>query len=245
MTDPRDSLLGLAAYEGYCHSSNGRSLVTGDILPPWQRLNPDIQLAWVYAAEAVVNTDEDLQDEVESLRKEAEEFVGVELVPVEVFGTNGCGQCQHCEENSGYGICDAVQAWSDCNRAIGHVYRVEDTPGHREFGDSITVQVHKSDMPWFKKEFGSYDDTRKMSELERLRKENESLRAELLIVINQGQEQVGLVEDKEARLAKLKEEFTQLQKDIEKYKARAWATPHGQINRGPDERHYEDHVWRV
>lgn len=44
-----------------------------------------------------------------------EDLVEVVLVPVEVFGAN-----------EGYGLMDSVCPWSDCNRAIGHIYRREE-----------------------------------------------------------------------------------------------------------------------
>lgn len=60
---------GKLAYEGYSAASGGRSLATGDELPPWPELQPDIQGAWDAAAGAVIsgNPDEDILD-AESLR---------------------------------------------------------------------------------------------------------------------------------------------------------------------------------
>lgn len=56
-----------------------------------------------------------------------EGLVKMRLVPVGVFGTNGCGDpdCEHCKKNSGYGLMDAVSSWSDCNRAE-RLIRVEE-----------------------------------------------------------------------------------------------------------------------
>ena len=73
------------------------------------------------------------------------------LVPVEVF----TGMCDHegCMEDHGYGISDAVSAWSDCNRAIGRIYRVDDMP-RRDPGDSIEVWVNEADLLWFQRKFG-------------------------------------------------------------------------------------------
>lgn len=48
--------LGRAAYEGYRSSSGGKSLISGDPLPPFERLKPVVQLAWVVGAEAAVET---------------------------------------------------------------------------------------------------------------------------------------------------------------------------------------------
>lgn len=44
---------GQIAYEGYCESSDGKSLVTGAILPKWQDLSDDIRVAWIQSALAV------------------------------------------------------------------------------------------------------------------------------------------------------------------------------------------------
>lgn len=89
-------------------------------------------------------------------------LVPITLVPVEVFG----GDCDcHDEHNYrgasndcigwAYGLMDAVSAWSDCNRASGRIYRVEDVPGHREPGDTITVYVPADQVEWFEKRHGS------------------------------------------------------------------------------------------
>lgn len=55
----------------------------------------------------------------------------------------------------GYGLSDAVPSWSDCNRAAGHIYRVDDTdPDLRQHGDTIVVYVSRAMLPWFEKRFG-------------------------------------------------------------------------------------------
>ena len=81
----------------------------------------------------------------------------IRLVPVEVFGADeedcrGCGGTIQ----FGYGLCDAVPAWSDCNRAIGHIFRKDDdyTEGYREPGDTITVYVPQSEMAKFGRRYG-------------------------------------------------------------------------------------------
>lgn len=52
----------------------------------------------------------------------------------------------------GYGLSDAVSGWSDCNRAIGHIYRVDDTdPKYRKPGETVTVYVPRAQVEWFKK----------------------------------------------------------------------------------------------
>ena len=55
------------------------------------------------------------------------------LIPVKVFGTETCHncmddlRCRRCgEDTSGYGLSDAIFAWSDCNRYQGQIYRFRD-----------------------------------------------------------------------------------------------------------------------
>jgi hypothetical protein len=92
-------------------------------------------------------------------------LVPITLVPVEVFG----GDCDcHLEHNCrgasngcvgwGYGLCDAVSSWSDCNRASGRIYRVEDLAGGREPGDTITVYVPAEALGWFQTRHGDNPD---------------------------------------------------------------------------------------
>ena len=61
----------------------------------------------------------------------------VRLVPVEVFGA----ECDHHAEPIPVplGLCDAVSAWSDCNRAWGSIFRLDDID--REMADENTVRV--------------------------------------------------------------------------------------------------------
>lgn len=42
------------AYEAYSENAGGKSLATGQPLPPWEKLSPEIQAAWEAAATAVV-----------------------------------------------------------------------------------------------------------------------------------------------------------------------------------------------
>lgn len=79
----------------------------------------------------------------------SEDLVKIVLVPVEVFGT----VCQTCDEDVGYGLSDAVGAQSDCNRAIGRIYRRDDVEG-RDSDEVITVYVPRSELPKFDKRFG-------------------------------------------------------------------------------------------
>ena len=47
--------LGQIAYDGYCASSGGKSLVSGAVLPSWADLKPEIRAAWESAAVAVAS----------------------------------------------------------------------------------------------------------------------------------------------------------------------------------------------
>lgn len=81
------------------------------------------------------------------------DLVPLRLVPVCVFGA-GCGTEEHIATcpDCGYGLCDAVSSWSDCNRAIGRIYRVDDTrPEHRQPGETVTVWVPRDQLCWFDK----------------------------------------------------------------------------------------------
>ena len=83
-------------------------------------------------------------NEVEGNPQAGEPLVKVALVPVEVFGAD-----------DGYGLCDAVSPWSDCNRAYGHIYRrgEDSNARHREPGDTITVYVPQSELAKFEKRY--------------------------------------------------------------------------------------------
>lgn len=76
------------------------------------------------------------------------DLVPVRLVPVEVFGAD----CQCHEDRDlgaggtdcvgfSYGLSDAVSGWSDCNRAIGRIYRRDEEESVRNVGDTILVWV--------------------------------------------------------------------------------------------------------
>lgn len=45
---------GAIAYSGYCDSTGGVSLISGDKLPDFESLKPEIQKAWISAATAVM-----------------------------------------------------------------------------------------------------------------------------------------------------------------------------------------------
>jgi hypothetical protein len=45
--------LGKLAYQAYCASTGGKSLVSGAALPAWERLSYEIREAWHAAADAV------------------------------------------------------------------------------------------------------------------------------------------------------------------------------------------------
>lgn len=47
---------GQASYEAYCEKAGGVSLVSGDTLPGWDLLHPDVREAWESAAQAAVRS---------------------------------------------------------------------------------------------------------------------------------------------------------------------------------------------
>lgn len=81
---------------------------------------------------------------------ESEPLIKVTLVPVEVFGT----ECGTCETEVGYGLSDAVGGLSDCNRAIGRIYRREDMDVSHASDDVITVYVPRSELGKFDRRYG-------------------------------------------------------------------------------------------
>lgn len=85
-----------------------------------------------------------------------EVLVSLTLVPVEVFG--GCdhpGCADQCG-TFGYGLSDAVSAWSDCNRADGRIYRVDepDSQPYRNPGETVQIWIKAEDAEFFKSRFG-------------------------------------------------------------------------------------------
>lgn len=85
----------------------------------------------------------------------------VHLVPIEIFGQ----ECDHPAhegepEPFGYGLCDAVQAWSDCNRAIGHMFRLDEgySAPYRRADDVIEIWVHEDELPKFLRKWPTSDD---------------------------------------------------------------------------------------
>jgi hypothetical protein len=49
-----DQRLGQIAYEGYSMQTGGKSLISGDDLPPWDFLDQSLKDAWIAAAQNVV-----------------------------------------------------------------------------------------------------------------------------------------------------------------------------------------------
>ena len=47
---------GQTAYEAYCACSNNKSLITGCELPEWKDLKPEIKIAWLASAQAVLES---------------------------------------------------------------------------------------------------------------------------------------------------------------------------------------------
>lgn len=85
----------------------------------------------------------------------------IRLVPVEVFGA-GEEDCRSCggTVQCGYGLMDAVSGWSDCNRALGRIYRKDDLDGRDAEGRAgcITVYVPESEMAKFDRRYGDTAD---------------------------------------------------------------------------------------
>ena len=81
------------------------------------------------------------------------EKIEVRLVPVEVFGA-GCDDPGH-KDQCGYGLMDAVECWSDCNRAEGHIFRFDDefSIGYRLPGETLTILVDKDEYEAFARRF--------------------------------------------------------------------------------------------
>lgn len=48
---------GKIAYDAYCGCSHGKSLVSGETLPPWEELSREIRRAWEWAADAVLDAE--------------------------------------------------------------------------------------------------------------------------------------------------------------------------------------------
>lgn len=81
----------------------------------------------------------------------------IRLVAVEIFGV----ECHHHEEPEpfGYGLCDAVSAWSDCNRADGHIFRVDDVdPAFRDPNDVVRVWVPAEELEKLSKNWRTDND---------------------------------------------------------------------------------------
>jgi hypothetical protein len=114
-----------------------------DVISLVMRILGQRGMARTQAANAIL----DMQAEglVVSKPKSEEAAVKVTLVPVEVFGTDPA-----------YGLMDAVSSWSDCNRAIGHIYRrdEEENVPFRNPSDVITVYVPRSELAKFDKKIG-------------------------------------------------------------------------------------------
>jgi hypothetical protein len=86
-------------------------------------------------------------------------LVPVRLVPVEVFGGDCDCHLDHDHDDNpcsgwGYGLCDAVDACSDCNRAVGRIYRRDEDESPREVGNAILVWVTPEQAALFDVVFG-------------------------------------------------------------------------------------------
>lgn len=58
MADEAQHSPGRTAFEAYAERAGGRSLVTGQDIPPWDNTRQEVRDAWEAAAEAVLNRDE-------------------------------------------------------------------------------------------------------------------------------------------------------------------------------------------
>lgn len=84
-------------------------------------------------------------------------LIPVRLCPVQVFGAD---QCDRCEAPAGYGLMDAVTAWSDCNRAYGKIYRRDDDWSMRAEGHTILVWVTPEEAEKFDRVLGDLEVNR-------------------------------------------------------------------------------------
>lgn len=78
----------------------------------------------------------------------------VRLVPVEVFGA----ECDDHEIPKPliWGLCDAVPAWSDCNRSSRSMFRLDDIPERENVEENtILVWVSDDEYPKFTKAWSS------------------------------------------------------------------------------------------
>ena len=79
-------------------------------------------------------------------------LVPVRLIPVEFFCED---QCDECEAALAYGICDATEGYSDCNRAYNKLLRYEDSPQNKRVtDDTILVWVSAEEREKFLRVLG-------------------------------------------------------------------------------------------
>lgn len=78
-------------------------------------------------------------------------LVPVRLCPVQVFGAD---ECDRCMAPAGYGLMDAASAWSDCNRAYGHIYRRDEPGMNRLEHETILVWVTPAEAEKFDRVLG-------------------------------------------------------------------------------------------
>lgn len=78
-------------------------------------------------------------------------LVPVRLCPVQVFGADECDQCM---APAGYGLMDAAEAWSDCNRAYGLIYRRDEEWMLRQEHETIVVWVPPAEAEKFERILG-------------------------------------------------------------------------------------------
>lgn len=77
-------------------------------------------------------------------------LVKVTLVPVEIHA-----ECNTCETETSIGLSDAASPYSDCNRAVGHIYRLDESQRgiYRDSEDVITIYVPQGELSKFNRNF--------------------------------------------------------------------------------------------
>lgn len=78
-------------------------------------------------------------------------LIPVRLCPVQAFGAD---ECDRCMAPASYGLMDAASAWSDCNRAYGHIYRRDEPDMNRLEHETIIAWVAPEEAEKFDRILG-------------------------------------------------------------------------------------------
>jgi hypothetical protein len=116
---------GKIAYEAYCTHTGWKSLISGQQLPPWDKLDPKIREAWEAAGQAIARS-KALQVESLALRES-----GVGLT------TDGNNPCLYEIKENGQQECYLIL--SDEERKKGFVRPVRRTYTHVKCGTTTTM----------------------------------------------------------------------------------------------------------